>query len=164
MTPSAGGAAFRHPHEQHPFAAAELSWNFLLTIKKKLWHLGCMSAQRPTTFEELRELVDRRGGIHRISMGDLRDINGAGKLGIHVVTQIKRSLSRAGLSILLPAGQADMPRYQEEYVVIYLTQSKVGEVIEAVHEADFSAVKLLRDLASDNSAEKLQAIRDILDE
>lgn len=117
-----------------------------------------------TTFDELRALVERRGGVHRISMGDLRDINGAGKLGIHVVSEIKRSLTRKGLSILLPAGTTDVPRYQEEYVVLYLTQSKVGEIIEAVQQADSGAVKLLKDLASDNSAEKLQAIRDILDE
>ncbi len=120
--------------------------------------------RKPATFEELRESVERRGGVHRISMGDLRDINGAGKLGIHVVTQIRRSVSRAGLSILLPAGSTDVPRYQEEDVVIYVTQSKVGEIIEAVHAADASAVKVLRDLAGDDSAEKLQAIRDILDE
>ncbi|HEY3139479.1 MAG TPA: hypothetical protein VGJ86_00015 [Acidimicrobiales bacterium] len=120
--------------------------------------------RKPTTFQELRETVERRGGVHRISMGDLRDINGAGKLGIHVVTQIKRSLARAGLSILLRTGTADVPRYQDEYVVIYVTQSKVGEIIEAVQQADLGAVKLLRDLAGDDSAEKLQAIRDILDE
>lgn len=119
---------------------------------------------RPNTYEELRQLVERRGGIHRVSMGSLRDINGAGKLGIHVVSQIKRSLSRAGLSILLPLGETEVPRYQDEYVMLYLTQSKVGELIEAVQAADAGAVKLLRDLAGDNSAEKLQAIRDILEE
>lgn len=97
-------------------------------------------------------------------MGNLRDLNGAGKLGIHVVSQIKRSLGRAGLSILLPSGNVDVPRYQDEYVVIYASQSKVGEIIAAVKAADTGAVKLLRDLAGDTSAEKLQAIRDILDE
>jgi hypothetical protein len=120
--------------------------------------------RKPTTFEGLREQVESRGGVQRISMGDLRDINGAGKLGVHVVSQIKRSLARAGLSILLPTGTTDVPRYQDEYVVIYVTQSKAGEIIEAVQQADLSAIKLLRDLAGDDSAEKLQAIRDIIDE
>ena len=118
---------------------------------------------KPTTYEELRQLVERRGGIHRVSMGSLRDINGAGKLGIHVVSQIRRSLSRAGLSILLPLGETDVPRYQGEYVTLFLTQSKVGQLVEAVQAADADAVKLLRDLGGDDSAEKLQAMRDILD-
>ena len=54
-------------------------------------------------------------------------------------------------------------RLPKEYVVIYTAQSKIGEIIEAEQAADADAVKLLRDLVRDDSAERLQAIREILD-
>ncbi len=116
------------------------------------------------SFSELRDHVERRGGIHSTTMGKLRDLQKAGKLGIHVVSQIERRLGSVGLSVLLPTGETALSRDQNETVVVYLGGSKAGELISAVHRADAAAVKAIRDLASDNSSEKLEAIRQILDE
>lgn len=116
------------------------------------------------SFADLRDYIDRRGGIHTTSMGKLRDLQRAGKLGVHVVNQIERNLRSVGLAILLPAGESALTRDQNAPVVLYLAGSKAAELIAAVHRADAEGVKLIRDVARDNSGEKLEAIRAILDE
>src|SRR5438046_23682 len=62
---------FPQPMNSKGSAHCRIKPLLFVDYREKLCHFGCMAAQRPTTFEELREFVDRRGGIHRISMGDL---------------------------------------------------------------------------------------------
>lgn len=121
------------------------------------------AGKKINNFDDLRAWVDRRGGIHLTTMGRLRDLQQAGKLGIHVVAQIEKSLRLKGLAVMLPAGSTELPRDQNAEVILYSLASKVGEVIAAVHAADKASTTILREVADDDSVEKLDAIRSILD-
>lgn len=123
---------------------------------------GRRKGRVPKTFDDLRASVDSKDGITRVSMGRLRDLNKSGKLGIHVVNQITRQLAARNMEILLPAGQTEVPRYQDDAVVIFATDSKCGEIIRAVRRADTSTVNVLRNVAGDDSLEKLEQVAELV--
>src|SRR5690349_12755511 len=80
------------------------------------------------TWRQLRDDVDASGGVLRVSMWDLRQITGMTRLKVQVVAGISAALADVGLAHL----PFDLPRNQNEWVVVYRVASEAGSVINAV--------------------------------
>ncbi len=106
------------------------------------------------SWQELREAVDANGGVLRVSMWALREITGKYRLKVHVVAGISESLLDVGLAHLPP----DLPRNQNEYVVVYRAASEAAAIVNAVRAGSSSeaAEEALRKV---NASHKLKADR-----
>ncbi|SNS73116.1 hypothetical protein [Actinomadura mexicana] len=106
------------------------------------------------TWQELDADVRARGDVLRVSMWDLRHLTGYTRLKVNVVAKISRELRNIGLDHL----PVDLPRDQNEYVVVYKTGSEAAAVIDAVRNGSSSdrAEQALRQI---NSAKALKVDR-----
>jgi hypothetical protein len=112
-------------------------------------------------WNELREAVETEGGVLRVPMWTLRELEQAGRLGVHVRASISRQLLGHGLAHL----PAELPSYQEHHVVLYKLGTPAAGVIEAIRgESSIGAEKALRRLNTSRDAEKLQTITEKLAE
>lgn len=80
------------------------------------------------TFDEIKQRVVDTGGVCTVAMMELRDANGSGKLGVHVVAEIKRALASRGLGHI----PVDLPGNQHDLVRLYARGSRAGDFIEKV--------------------------------
>jgi hypothetical protein len=111
-----------------------------------------------TSYEELAEATAAEGGLLTLDMVKLRDIHGAGKLGVHVVQNISDRLDGLGLG-----HQPDvLPQQQWERVRIYSRGSPVGRVIEAAHTVDDKSDAILREIGKNDADELLKKIRELV--
>ena len=106
------------------------------------------------TWQELKDDVNAHGGVLRVSMWGLRQITGMFRLKVHVVASISESLTDVGLAHL----PIDLPRSQNEYVVVYLAASEAAAIINAVRNGSSSeaAEGALRKV---NTSDTIQADR-----
>ncbi|MEU2875073.1 hypothetical protein [Streptomyces sp. NPDC007070] len=112
-----------------------------------------------TSWDELRKAVEDNGGVLRIYMADLRELQNAGRLGVNVRNDISRRLAGVGLGHL----PAELPSYQENEVVLFQLGTPAADVVEAVRGDNFArAEDALRRLNTKGDAEKLAAIAAIL--
>ncbi|MCW2871264.1 hypothetical protein [Actinacidiphila oryziradicis] len=112
-----------------------------------------------TTWDDLRHAVEHNGGVLRIYMATLRELQQAGRLGINVRNDISRRLAGLGLGHL----PAELPSYQENEVVLYQLGTAAADVVEAVRGDNFRrAENALRRLNTKGDAEKLAAIAAII--
>lgn len=110
------------------------------------------------SYAELKAEVQSRGGLLNILMFRLRDIHGAGKLGVHVVKSISEQLSAHGLG-----HQPDeLPADQNELVCVYALGSTVGRIFKATRDVNTENVSFLRELANNEAAEQVKKIREIV--
>jgi hypothetical protein len=112
------------------------------------------------TYEDLRETVLGKGGLLRVPMGDLRDIEKAGRLGKIVRDRIHTNLQHQQLGHL----PVDLPNDQDDVVRIYDTRGPLGAVVAAVLNPSQAGDKLLRELSSKGAEKKLSDLRALLDE
>jgi len=127
----------------------------MLTLKK-------VTIAPPPRFQSLRNEIENARNVKTVSMGRLRDATGKDRLGKHVITEIEKGLKRAGLR-----SKQALTLDQNDLVRLYVTGTSVARIIEASHKCDEAADALLRDAAAGESSlsrEKLDRIRDILDE
>jgi hypothetical protein len=68
----------------------------------------------PKTYDQLVADVEAQGSLGTYPMAVLRDIEGAGKLGIHIRKTIQQQLRTHGLDHL----PEELPAYQEQQVRI----------------------------------------------
>lgn len=87
-----------------------------------------------TTWQELDEDVCVHDGVLRVLMSDLRDLSGYQRLKVHVVAAISRQLRSNGLDHL----PTDLPRDQNQHVVVFRAGSEAGAVINAVRNGTSS--------------------------
>lgn len=111
-------------------------------------------------YEELRKVVVDNGGIYRMTMGALRNIEQAGRLGKIVRDRIHTNLQHHQLGHL----PVELPNDQTDLVRIYDTQSQLGSIVSAVLEPSESGDRRLRELSGTNAAKKLSDLRVLLDE
>jgi hypothetical protein len=112
-----------------------------------------------TSWDDLRKAVEDNGGVLRIYMADLRELQNAGRLGINVRNDISRRLAGIGLGHL----PAELPPYQENQIVLFQLGTPAADVVEAVRGDNFArAEQALRRLNTKGDAEKLAAIAAIL--
>lgn len=81
----------------------------------------------PMTWDEIKKQVEEAGGVVTLTMAALRDAEGAGKLGVHVRSNISRRLAAMGLGHV----PTELPANQHERVRVYKRGTPVGDLIEA---------------------------------
>jgi hypothetical protein len=107
------------------------------------------------TWDDLKEGVDAEGGVLRVAMWELRYLEEAGRLGVHVRASISRKLLGLGLAHL----PDELPAYQEQAVVLYKLGTPAAAVIDAVKGGGTrEAESALRRLNTSRDSEKLQAV------
>lgn len=109
-------------------------------------------------YEDLRRFVDQLGDVATVSMVLLRDLHGAGKLGIHVRAGISNELKKVGLA----HGAGELPGYQYDAVRIYVMGSAAGQLIEAVLQLSPDLDERIREAANNTSTEILTKVRELV--
>ena len=80
------------------------------------------------TIEEIKEQVEKNGNLLTVTMEQLRETHGAGRLGVHVRDDISQSLAGMGLGHV----PQELPSYQHELVRLYKRGTPIGQLIEVV--------------------------------
>lgn len=107
------------------------------------------------TWNELRDALEDRGGVLVARMWELRDLEDAGRLGIHVRASIGRRLVGLGIGHL----PKELPSSQNAEVVLYGLGTTAASVISAVQgDNATAAAKALRRLNTARDAEKLLVV------
>lgn len=101
----------------------------------------------PQSLEDLREIVESQGGIQSFSMDVVRDAYGAGRLGIHVRTNISKALQGIGLGHY----PTNLPDSQHQLIRIYKLGSPVADLIDAVLRPGGAFDARIRELVSGNA-------------
>lgn len=91
-------------------------------------------------------------------MGILRDIDGAGKLGVHIRKKISQELHARGIDHL----PEDLPAYQDEVVRVFKRGTPLYRVIQAVLDPSPDGDSILRSIVNDDAREKIEQIERIL--
>jgi hypothetical protein len=79
-------------------------------------------------WDEIKQTVEKNGGVVTLTMEQLRDAHGAAKLGVNVRKQISSTLAGMGLGHI----PEELPTYQYQQVRIYKKGTPVGEIIDTV--------------------------------
>lgn len=110
------------------------------------------------SLEELKQQIDESDSILSVEMRALRDAYGAGRLGVHVRSNISDDLAGLGLAHF----PEELPDNQSEWVRVYKRGSQAAALIRAVTHPSTDADKQLRDLLSESANDKLKRIRAIV--
>lgn len=81
-----------------------------------------------TTWAELLKAVDQNNGLNRVTMATLRELEGAERLGKHVLTAITTKLSQLGLGYL----PDELPNRQDQPVMLYKVGTPAADAIRAI--------------------------------
>lgn len=81
-----------------------------------------------TTWAELLRSVEDGHGLKRVTMATLRDLEGAERVGKHVLTAIDTKLSQLGLGHL----PDELPNRQEAPVMLYRVGTPAADAIRAI--------------------------------
>lgn len=81
-----------------------------------------------TTWAELLRSVEDGNGLKRVTMAMLRDLEGAERVGKHVLTAIDTKLSQLGLGHL----PDELPNRQEANVMLYRVGTPAADAIRAI--------------------------------
>ena len=113
-----------------------------------------------TTYDDLSQHVDAEEGILLMSMGDLRDVHGAGKLGSNVVAGIADKLASVGLG----HSPASLPTSQWGRALIYRKGSPLARLIEAINEPSDKSIEVLKEVGtrSSEASDTLRRIRELV--
>jgi|HubBroStandDraft_3_1064219.scaffolds.fasta_scaffold247176_1 hypothetical protein len=113
-------------------------------------------------YNELSKLVNENESVLTVTMGQLRDAHGAGKLGTTVVAGIHDRLESLGLGHMPP----ELSTTQWHTALLYRKGTAVARIVEAVNNIGENSEAVLRQFASrDNRAsEILQKIKELVDD
>ena len=87
------------------------------------------STEQATTWTELVKIVDTCDGIALVPMETLRKLEGAQRLGVHVLNSIGSRLNRLGLGFLPDT----LPNRQDRDAILYRVGTPASELVTAVH-------------------------------
>jgi len=110
------------------------------------------------SLEDLRDAVDAAGGVLTVDMWAVRDAHGAGRLGIHVRTNITKKLRSLGLDHY----PDELPGWQEEQVRVYRQGSPVADLIDAVLNPSDTHDEEIRQAVLGEAQATLDAIRELV--
>src|SRR5437763_2876821 len=110
------------------------------------------------TMADLRAGVEESGGVKTFSMWKVRDAYGAGRLGIHVRTNISKALLGMGLGHFPNA----LPDSQDALIRLYKLGSPVADLVEAVLHPGPEADERLRDAVAGNAEGVLAQVRELV--
>lgn len=80
------------------------------------------------TLNDIKDQVERNNNLLTVTMEQLREAHGAGRLGVHVRDEISQILAGMGLGHV----PQELPNYQHELVRLYKRGTPVGQIIEVV--------------------------------
>lgn len=107
--------------------------------------------------ESIRARVVEAGGVLTISMKELKEMYGAGRLGVQVRERIGEGLNYNQLYFL-----GELPNDEREEVRLYLKGSKAGRIVEAVGSVGAAGDQRIRDFAFGDEASEVNSLaRDI---
>ncbi|MBB5939268.1 hypothetical protein [Streptomyces zagrosensis] len=117
---------------------------------------GDNAAEVVKDWDTLRHVVTANGGVSRVVMWLLRDLEEKGRLGVHVRSAISRRLDSLGLAHL----PVDLPSDQYDIITVYRRGTASATVIDATYHNGNSeeAETALRRLNTSQDAEKLEAV------
>lgn len=113
------------------------------------------------TYDDIKEAVDRDGGVTTLEASDLRNAEGAGRLTQGINEKISRSLASRGLGHV-PFLAADLPTSQWSLVRVFDKTSALGQVILAAHEVGEEEDRRLRESVNSEAATLLDQVRTLL--
>ena len=111
------------------------------------------------SLEEIRDSVDGADGVLTPQMGDVRDAYGAGRLGVHVRTNISKKLRSMGLDHY----PGELPPWQEGLVRIYRQGSAIADLIDAALDPSDEHDEELRVAVGGDAQDILDAIRELVE-
>lgn len=109
-------------------------------------------------YNDLRASVEGDGGLLTTTMETLKDIQGAGRLGVNVREAISKALASHGLGHL----PAELPANQWEEVRLYRLGTLLSDVVDAVAKPSAKGDEVLRTVSSSDSQETLRKIRELV--
>jgi hypothetical protein len=120
-----------------------------------------MSNESPSTYDEIKALVDEGKGVTTVYAAWLRDAEGAGRLTEGINAKISRSLASRGLGHV-PFKASELPTAQWSEVRVFDKTSPLGTVILAAHEVGEDADQRLREAVDSGAAGLLEQVRTLL--
>ncbi|MEV6007347.1 hypothetical protein AB0M29_11115 [Streptomyces sp. NPDC051976] len=111
-----------------------------------------------SAFDSLRGEVEGNGGLHVVDMGTLRQLQGAGRLGVHVRDAITRALESHGMGHI----PGELPSNQYDEVRLYLLGSPIADIVKAVLSPNAKGDEALRSVGTSEAQEQLRQIREIV--
>ncbi len=109
-------------------------------------------------YDELRQKVADNSGVVTVNMGTLRDAHNAGKLGIHVRSNISKELRSRGLN----HAPEELPANQHERVRLWLMGTPAGDLIEGVLKIDPNTDTKIREAAESDATDVLEKVRELV--
>lgn len=108
------------------------------------------------TWADLGRAIDANDGVALIPMETLRKLEGAQRLGVHVLNSIGNRLGTLGLGHM----PEDLPNRQDQDAIVYRYGTPASEIIEAVR----TGLRSMKDIQNTYSAlHKLNALPDVTD-
>lgn len=115
----------------------------------------------PSSYEEIKQLVEEGGGIATVYAWSLREAQGAGRLTVGIMQKISKSLGNRGLGHV-PYNPSQLPTGQWDLVRIFDKASQLGEVIVAAHEPGEEHDTVLREAVKGDARAVLEQVRDLV--
>lgn len=119
---------------------------------------GATPRSRINSFDDLDDQIENGDGVTTVTMEELRDAYGVGKLGVLVRKGISEKLRSRGLGHL----PQSLPAYQEESARVYRVGSPVGRLLEAAQKPGVDNDEILREAAGGEAADLLRQIRELV--
>jgi len=113
-----------------------------------------------TNYNELKDEVDKVGGVLTVHMQVLRNIHGADRLGVNVRANISGELKGHGLAHY----PSPLPDDQWTYARVYKQGTQVAKIIGAVLDPNPQTDETLRQAGSGNAENVLKKIRELIEE
>jgi hypothetical protein len=102
--------------------------------------------------------LDEKSGVMTVDMGRLRDMQGAGKLGVYVIGGIKQALESHGIGHY----PQELPKNQYDQVRLYKKGTALAKFIESTTTVGEDHDEYIRDNINNNSQAVLQKIRELV--
>lgn len=109
------------------------------------------------TIEDLKKEVIANQNVTTITMEDLREALGAGRLGKFIRETLSKELAKNGLGHI----PKELPSYQHQKVRIYLKGSNIDDIIMAVEDVEDEKSDSILRKSTGSDAEILNKIREL---
>lgn len=109
-------------------------------------------------FDEINVAVSQSGDVLTVTMSELRDANGSGRLGPYVVEAISKELAGKGLGHYPP----ELPQNQWEKARLYRLGSQIADLINMVTNVTEANDEKLREVTTDDAQKTLNEVRRIV--
>ena len=111
------------------------------------------------SYDDISKAVSAAENVLTVTIGELRDVNGSGRLGPYVVEAISKNLAAKGLGHY----PAVLPQEQWRKVRLFRLGSPIAELVGLVMDVDDEANdQKLREIASDDAKSILDLVRQLV--